>query len=82
MTVDVAKWIGMGVTLVGTLVGVGITMGILLTRVSDGREKDIFHSAKIEALTVLQATNSQQLTQIGNDVRDIKLELKELRRSQ
>lgn len=74
---DAAKWAGLGLTIVATLITFGVSMGVVLARVNDATDVNAVQAMKIEAQAVLTASMSSQLTAIGNDIRDIKDDLKD-----
>lgn len=81
MSVDIAKWSALGLTVVATLVGFGVSMGVVLARVNDATDINGTQTAKLEAQAILTASMSTQLTSIANDVRDIKDDLKDTRKA-
>lgn len=78
---DVGKWAGLGITVVATLVGFGVSMGVALARVNDATDTNTTQTAKIEAQAILGASMSAQLTENANDIRDIKDDLKDRRKA-
>lgn len=78
---DLGKWAGIGLTLVATLVGFGVSMGVVLARVNDATDTNATQTAKLEAQAILTASMSSQLTSIGNDIQDIKEDLKDRRKA-
>jgi ABC-type arginine/histidine transport system permease subunit len=82
MGFDAAKWTALGLTIVATLVGFGVSVGVALARVNDATATNVTQTAKIEAQAILGASMSAQLTAIVNDLHDIKEELRGRRPNQ